>query len=222
MTRRNPGRPSRGSQGLQTRWYNRIRQGFADRRRGGRLPRTMRRLAAVTLVVAAGLIAMAPRQATGGNQLVTFAGDLPIGARIESQDLLLVNSGPAPDGAVGDPSQVVGRELAGRVRRGEVVTDVRLTDPVGPDPGPGRVAVPIRPADPAIVELLGPGMHVAVISVSEAGEATALATDAVVLAIAAAPERGSTDRSVVLAVPADAADRIVAAATTRTIALRFT
>ena len=74
--------------------------------------------------------------------------------------------------------------LAGPARRGEVITDVRLAEPVGPDPGPGRVAVPVRPADPAIVDLLGPGMHVAVLVVSEAGEASVLAADAVVLVVA--------------------------------------
>ena len=84
------------------------------------------------------------------------------------------------------------------------------------------MAVPIRPADPAIVDLLGPGMHVAIILVGEAGEATALAADAIVLAIPAEPERGNSDRPIVVSVPLDSADRIVAAALAGTIALRFT
>jgi hypothetical protein len=112
--------------------------------------------------------------------------------------------------------------LAGPARRGEIITDVRLADPVGPNPGPGRVAVPVRPADPAIVDLLGPGMHVAVVVVTEAGEATVQAGDAVVLVVPVKSDRGSTDRPVVLAVPAEAADHIVAATAVGTIALRFT
>jgi hypothetical protein len=72
------------------------------------------------------------------------------------------------------------------------------------------------------VDLLGPGMHVAVILVDDSGAATVLADDAIVLAIPAAPERGSPDRPIVLSVPTDSADRIVAAGLVGTIALRFT
>jgi hypothetical protein len=177
---------------------------------------------AVALVVAAGVIALAPPAATGGEQVVALTRDLPIGARLEPGDVRIVRAEEIPDGAIRDPVEIVGRELAGQARRGEVITDVRLADPVGPDPGPGRVAVPVRPADPAIVDLLGPGMHVAVILVAEDGSTTALAPDAVVLVVAPKADRGAADRPIVLAVPSDAADRIVAAALAGTIALRFT
>ena len=219
----NPRRWGRaGGTGLQPRWYDRIRQSVADRRRGGRLPRTLRRVLAVALIVAAGVIALSPQPPTGGDPVVALTRDLPIGTRLDAQDVQIVHTQQVPDGAVRDPALILGRELAGAVRRGEVVTDVRLAEPVGPDPGPNRVAVPVRPADPAIVELLGPCMHVAVISVGEAGEATVLAIDAVVLVITPAPERGNSDRPIVLAVPTESADRIVAAALVGTIALRFT
>ena len=134
----------------------------------------------------------------------------------------MIRTEQIPDGAVRDPAQAQGQLLAGTARRGEVITDARLADPVGPDPGPGRVAVPVRPADPAIVDLLGPGMHVAVILVGENGAATVLAADAIVLAIPPLPERGNSDRPVVLSVPTDSADRIVGAGLAGTIALRFT
>jgi hypothetical protein len=215
-------RSHRSNTGLQPRWYDRIRQSLADRRRGGRFPRTIRRILAIALVLAAGVIALSPPAATGGEPVVALTRDLPIGARLESGDLQVVRATQVPDGAVMDPTQIVGRELAGRARRGEVITDVRLIDPVGPDPGPGRVAVPVRPADPAIVDLLGPGMHVAVIAVGEDGTAAPLATDAVVLVVTADVDRRNTDRPIVLAVPSDSADRIVAAALAGTIALRFT
>ena len=52
------------------------------------------------------------------------------------------------------------------------------------------MAVPVRPADPAIVDLLGPGMHVAVIVVGDDGAATVLAADAIVLVIAASTRKG--------------------------------
>jgi hypothetical protein len=213
---------ARSGADLQPRWYDRIRQSLADRRRGGRLPRTLRRAAAGGLIVLAGVIALSPPDLPAGEALVAVTRDLPVGTRIEGEDLQIVHDAAAPDGAVRDPATVVGRILAGPARRGEIITDVRLADPVGPDPGPGRVAVPVRPADPAIVDLLGPGMHVAVVVVTETGDASVLAGDAVVLVVPAKSDRGSTDRPVVLAVPAEAADPIVAAAVAGTIALRFT
>jgi hypothetical protein len=182
----------------------------------------LRRATAVCLIVAAGVIAVSPPEPPAGAEWVALTRDLPIGARIDAADLQLVHDATAPDGAVSDPAAAVGRILAGPARRGEIITDVRLTDPVGPNPGPGRVAVPVRPADPAIVDLLGPGMHVAVVIVSDAGEALLLADDTVVLVVPAKSDPGGTDRSVVLAVPDESADQIVAAATAGTIALRFT
>jgi len=218
MTRR---RRSAGRD-LRSRWYDRIRQSVADRRRGGRLPRTLRRLLAIALVLAAGVIALSPTASTIGEPVLTFSADLPIGARLQPQDLEIVPTARLPDGALREPAQAIGRELAGPARRGEVVTNVRLTDPAGPDPGPGRVAVPVRPSDPAIVDLLGPGMHVAVVTVNEAGTAAVLVSDAVVLVVPDRPDRGSTDRPIVLAVPAPSADQLVIATLAGTVALRFT
>jgi len=219
MTRR---RAAPRATGLQPRWYERIQRSVADRRRGGRLPRTVRRILAAGLLVAAGVIALTPPTVGTGQSVVALTRDLPIGARLEAQDLQILQAQQVPDGAVLDPAQAQGQVLAGRARRGEVITDARLVDPVGPNPGPGRVAVPVRPADPAIVDLLGPGMHVAIVLVEESGAATVLADDAIVLAIPPAPERGNSDRPIVLSVPTDSADRIVGAGLVGTIALRFT
>jgi pilus assembly protein CpaB len=222
MAELDPRRRSRASRELQPRWHERLRQLVADRRRGGRLPRTLRRVVACVLIVAAGVIALWPPGAADGEQVVAFSRDLAVGTSLQAADLEVIRSRPVPDGAIRDPTILVGRELTGKARRGEVVTDARLTDPLGPDPGPGRVAVPVRPADPSIISLLGPGMHVAVIAVGEDGSTAALAADAVVLAIAPVAERGSVDRPIVLAVPAEVADQVVAAALSGTIALRFT
>ncbi|MET0862788.1 MAG: SAF domain-containing protein [Nakamurella sp.] len=219
-----PGRQRRSRTGrdLRPRWHERVRQLIADRRRGGRLPRTLRRLAACALIIAAGVIALWPADASDGAQVVAFSRDLAVGSQLQDTDVHLIRTREVPDGAILDPASLVGRVLVGDARRGEVITDVRLTDPLGPDPGPGRVAVPVRPADPAITGLLDTGMHVAVIAVAEDGSSAALAADAVVLAIAPAAERGSDDRPIVLAVPAEVADQVVAAALAGTIALRFT
>lgn len=186
------------------------------------MPRTLRRVLAAVLVVTAGVLALSPSTLPAGESVLAVGADLPVGTALQSTDLQIVQVADPPDGAARDPTAVIGQVLAGPVRRGEIVTDARLVDAAGPDPGPGRVAVPVRPADPAIVDLLGPGMHVAVILVDEAGAPTVLAADAVVLVATPPPERGSGDRPVLLAVPTDAADRIVAAALGGSVALRFT
>ena len=85
------------------------------------------------------------------------------------------------------------------------------------------MAVPVRPADPAIVDLLEPGMHVAVVTVGEAGEPAAAGRRRRRAGRCRSdPSAGPTERPVVLAVPAESADQLVAAALAGTIALRFT
>jgi len=58
--------------------------------------------------------------------------------------------------------------------------------------------------------------------VGESGEPAVLAADAVVLVVPERPDRGTTERPIVLAVPAESADQLVAAALSGTIGLRFT
>jgi hypothetical protein len=69
-------------------------------------------------------------------------------------------------------SGVVGRVLAGAMRRGEVLTDARL---VGggllEGYGPGVAAVPVRMADAGAVRLLKPGDRIDVLATAEADEA---------------------------------------------------
>jgi len=185
------------------------------------VPRNLRRVAAAALILTAALLLAAPARPATGIPVVEVSRDLPVGAVLQAADLAPASRAQAPDGALADPAQAVGRTLAGAARRGELLTDVRLVDPVGPQPGPGQVAVPIRPADGTVTELLRPGMHVAVVSVTDDGVATVLVPDAVVLLIGTADGRRDHDPPVVLAVPQDGADRVVAAALTGTVALRF-
>lgn len=215
-------RTDRSGRSLQPRWPDRIRQRWSDRRRGGRLPRNLRRGAAAGLALTAALLLLVPPRPATGVLVVLAARDLPIGAVLAESDLVTTTVPDPPDGALTDPALAVGRTLAGATRRGEVLTDVRLVDPMGPQPGPDRVAVPIRPADATVTELLQPGMHVAVVAVADDGSAAMLVPDAVVLLNP--PPDGRRDHAppVVLAVPTDSADRVVAAALTGTVALRFT
>ncbi len=199
--------------------------GLRRGRRGGRRSRTIRRVISFLLLVAAGaLAAVDPGHSTAaGLAALAVVRDLPAGATLGPGDVAVVLLGARPDGAVRTAAEATGRLLAGAVRRGEVLTDLRLVTPSGPEPGAGRVAVPIRLVDSGTVDLLSPGIHVALLSVSETGAPTVLATDAVVLKIQPPGSRPATEkRMVVLAVPRSAADRITAAAVTGTLAIRFT
>ena len=221
-TDRNRRRPGRD---LQSSLPDRLRQRWADRRRGGRWPRNLRRVAASALVLTAALLLLTPPRPAPGRPVVVLTGDLAVGAVLQPADLATTPLLEPPDGALADTGPAVGRILAGAARRGEVLTDVRLVDPIGPQPGPGRVAVPIRPADATVVDLLRPGMHVAVVTVTDDGAAAALVPDAVVLLVGttegSSGGRRDHDPPVVLAVPQDSADQVVAAALTGTVALRF-
>ncbi|WP_395729817.1 SAF domain-containing protein [Nakamurella sp.] len=215
-------RTDRPGRSLQPRWPDRIRQRWSDRRRGGRLPRNLRRGAAAALALTAALLLLVPPRPADGVRVVVLARDLPIGAVLAEPDLVSTAVLDPPDGALTGPALAVGRTLAGATRRGEVLTDVRLVDPVGPQPGPDRVAVPIQLADATVTELLRPGMHVAVVAVADDGSAAILVPDAVVLLTPPSDVRRDQAPPVVLAVPPDSADRVVAAALTGTVALRFT
>jgi pilus assembly protein CpaB len=207
---------------LQPRWPDRLATATRARRRGGRRTRLIRRFVAALLLITAGVLAITgtPVQPQG-SRVLSVGRDLPTGTTLVAADLVVVALAVVPDGALRSVGRAVGQVLSSAVRRGEVLTDVRLVTSGRPDPGPGRVAVPVRPADPGTVDLLSTGVHVAVLAVAQNGEPTLLARDAVVLAIPP-PSSEQRTRLVVLAVPAAAADQITAAGVVGTIALRFT
>src|SRR5699024_6265913 len=133
-----------------------------------------------------------------------------------------------PAGAQRDPAALRGQVVSGPVRRGEILTDVRLVGDHGPSPGPGRSAVPVRPHDPDTVALLTTGMRVSVIGVAADGTAHTLTDDALVLSIPPSdPDTGvgagraDHGRLVVLSVPDAAADSVATMAITGAIGLRF-
>lgn len=98
---------------------------------------------------------------------VAAARDLPAGARIGQGDLTLarVDPGSVPDGALRAPARALGETLVSAVRRGEVLTDVRLLGTGALDGlGPGLVATPVRIADSESVALLRPGSVVDVLA----------------------------------------------------------
>jgi pilus assembly protein CpaB len=133
-----------------------------------RLTRTVgwhRRLLAAGL--AAGAVALALQAAEPDPEpmvpVVAATGDLGGGAPLAADDLRLIDIPPdlVPAGAVGTVEAAVGRVLAGPMRTGELLTDVRLVGPaLVTGWGDDLVATPVRVADAGVVALVRPGDHV--------------------------------------------------------------
>ncbi len=175
----------------------------------------------MALIVAAGWSASTDK--SQGVEVVEVSQDLAIGVTLTADDVRSARLDHPPDGALTSTDQAVGRRLGGAARRGEVLTDLRLVDTGGPDPGPGRVAIAVRPADPALVQLLQPGMTVTVIGVDADGSAATLCSDALVLAVLdETADRSGKSRPVLLGVPTADADRVTGGSLSADIALRFT
>ncbi|GAB3134651.1 SAF domain-containing protein [Amycolatopsis stemonae] len=196
-------------------------------------PRTrlIRRWLAAGLLLAGALLFAHPGSARGAptTPTVVAAHDLPSGATLHAADLRLADlPGEArPEGALGSLDGVDGRLLAGAVRAGEPLTDVRLA-PTLPTPGePGTATVPVRLADAAVVALLEPGRRVDVVAAPEPGApASVLAAGATVVAVgapvpkaAAPPDKGPL---VLLRLPEETATRVAAISLERpvTVTLR--
>ena len=121
--------------------------------------------------VAFALSALRPA-APAGTRVPTAARDLPSGAALSSSDIrsVTVPASAAPAGIV--RSGLVGRVLAGPMRRGEPLTDARLIGPrLLSGYGPGLVAVPVRVADAAAARLLRPGDRIDVLAASASASA---------------------------------------------------
>lgn len=158
-----------------------------------RAARWHRRLLSAGLLAGAmafGLQALAPPPPATVSA-VSAARDLPAGARLSEADLTVaqIDPGSVPDGALPRLSVARGLTLVSAVRRGEVLTDVRLLGPGTVDRlGPGLVAVPVRIADAESVGLLRPGSVVDVLAAGApesagAGEARLVAAAVRVLTV---------------------------------------
>ncbi len=194
--------------------------------RGSGFGRTLllRRVAAAVLVGVAAVLALTPGKGSAVAVMVA-ARDLAPGTVLEAGEVTMRElPGPVvPDGAARAPATVLGRTLAAPVRRGEPLTDVRLT---GPDlartvpSSPDAVSVPLRLADPDIAALLHPGAAVDVVTVGERqDEPVVLARGARVLAVLeAGPRTGARDgRLVLVALDPVAATRVAAASLSQTL-----
>jgi Flp pilus assembly protein CpaB len=127
-----------------------------------------RRLLAAALIAAAvafavGALSPAPPPTVA---VVVAARDLPAGTVLAAGDVSVAAIAPrvAPDGSSTEAAWFIGRQLAGRVRRGEELTDARLDDGPLALPGAGLVSAPVRLADAQAARLLQPGQRVDVLA----------------------------------------------------------
>jgi Flp pilus assembly protein CpaB len=198
------------------RWLRELRRAVAWRRRllvAGLLAGSM----------AFALHALAPPPPPGVQVLVA-ARDVAAGATLQSRDLRVESRpvGSVPHGSLRAPSDASGRPVVSAVRRGEVLTDVRLVgSAVLRGLGPGLVAAPVRVADAETVALLATGDVVDVLAANAEGgiEARLVAAGVRVLSV----PRTSTSRFgaglsdgalLLLATSSPTAARLAAAAVT--------
>jgi Flp pilus assembly protein CpaB len=139
--------------------WNGLQRAFARRRR----------LVAAVLAGLAVLSAVAAVRPPAPPSVVVLAAahDLAPGTALALADLRPVPlpAAAVPAGALRPGAEVLGRLVAGPVRRGEPLTDVRLVGPaLLAALGPGTVAVPVRFADAGAVALLRPGDRVDVLA----------------------------------------------------------
>lgn len=118
------------------------------------------------IAVAAGIQALDPPDPVTVAVLAA-ARDLSPGVPLGADDLTTVARSPTtlPGGVLSPGADVLGRVLAGPVRAGEILTDVRLVGAALVDGLPaGFVAAPVRVADAALAALVRPGDRVDVLA----------------------------------------------------------
>jgi Flp pilus assembly protein CpaB len=170
----------------------------------------------VAAAVAAALPVLAPAPAPTVS-VVAAVHDLGPGVPLTEADVTVVQvpRSLAPQGILTTTSQAVGRAAAGRVRRGEPLTDVRLLGS-GLIGQRGLVAVPVRLADPAAAGLLHAGDRVDVLATPSqavtAAPATTVATGLQVLAVPAPGDSDPDGALVVLAALPETAAQLAGAA----------
>ena len=176
-----------------------------------------RRLLAALLAgvaVLASLRTLAPPEPPSATVTIA-AHDLAAGATLAPEDLAVavLPRGSTPDGAVADP---VGETLAAPVRRGEVVTDVRLVGHAATQPPAGLVATPVRLPDGSAVALLRAGDRIDLLATdARRGRTTTIAQRALVLGVPAADDAATGPlggRIVLLALPEAAVEDVHGAA----------
>jgi len=188
----------------------------------------IRRALAAVLVVLAGVLALRGNPANDGTAVVVAARDLTPGHVLTDADLRVVEreAHTLPAGAVVTSSAATGRALAGAVRSGESLTDVRLVGPALATAATGMrgaTSVPVRLTDADMADLLHPGDTVDVLALGEKrGGVSTIASSATVLTVQPGdPKRRSEGRLVLLALPAEQATAVATASLSQSITVTF-
>ncbi len=208
----NPTALTRLRQGLQPDWVH-----TTSARRG----------AAAVLVALAAILALRSDPHGGHRQTVVAARDIKPGVAITTEDVQLESRliDTLPDGSQSEWDAVLGATVAGPVRRGEVITDVRLVGArlTQETAGPDARAVPLQLADGAVLDLVRAGDVVDIVAAPTGGseaQPRVIATGAVVVSV---PDReksaASRDRVVLVALPAATANIVAGATLVQTITL---
>jgi pilus assembly protein CpaB len=175
--------------------------------------------------VAASLGVLAP-EAAAASAVLTASRDLPAGTALTAADLRIraLPRALVPDRALTAAGEAVGRVLAAPLRRGELLTDVRLAGAALLAAGPaGLVAAPVRVADAASAALVVAGDHVDVLATAttpgSAPRAQVVAAAAEVLAVPTAVQDGGEGALIVVAATPAVASRLAAAAVSSRLSL---
>lgn len=186
-----------------------------------------RRIVAGGLVVLAAVAALRPDPDDQRVAAVVASRDLSPGSELTVDDVRLgtFSAATLPDGVQSDVAAVVGATLAGPVRRGEALTDVRLLTPRLAEAAVGPTAriVPLSLDETAVLDLIRPGDVVDVLAAGSESDAQprVVATDAIVVLVSDKPTGmgGGTDRVVLVALPAHAANEVAAATLVQAVTL---
>jgi Flp pilus assembly protein CpaB len=187
-----------------------------------------RRLAAAALVVLAAVAAVRSDPHGDQTDIVVAARDLSPGIELTATDVRLEKRSTAtlPDGSRVAVDDVVGETLAGPARRGEVLTDVRLLGPrlAQSAAGPDARIVPLHLADTALLDVVRPGDVVDVLAAADDDvDPRVVATDAIVVLVSEKPKGAgaASDRVVLVALPALAANDVAGATLMQAVTLTF-
>ncbi|QNG17825.1 flagellar biosynthesis protein FlgA [Rhodococcus triatomae] len=216
---------------LEPNWADRVSLLWQPARGRGVLAR---RAAAGACVVAAAVLLVRGDPSAEHLSVVVAARDLPSGTVLTATDLRTASlaRSAVPDGAVTAVEDTAGRTVAGPIRAGEALTDVRVLGPrlaaaaVGSDDA--RI-VPLELADAAVADVLREGDVVDVLAVAQGAggdrsgtlpdpAATLLASGAVVVLVNR-PEgdRGGRERLVLLALPREKAHAVAVTSLTHAV-----
>ncbi|QCH22715.1 flagellar basal body P-ring biosynthesis protein FlgA [Mycobacteroides salmoniphilum] len=193
-----------------------------------------RRLAAAILVLFAAVLAFRPDPASDRTDVVVAVHDLLPGTILTGDDVRLEKRSTTilPEGASTNTGTVVGATLAGPVRRGEMLTDLRVLSPRLAESAAGGDAriVPVPLDDAATLDMIRTGDIVDILTVADHGpgapdatppEAAVLATGAVVVLVSPKPATKGvgTQRVVMVALPPQQANRVAAIALVQAVTL---